>query len=149
MRLEAIDEPDEDLREAVYVQLRTHNQTSNPIWWEAREQAENDAKPLNLFAFDDDDCATAVAGLFATTQFAWLKIDIMAVVKAKRGSGIGSELLARAEEIARERGCKYSFTDTMDYQAPDFYRKCGYQIVGQIDDWDSHGHEKFFFKKDL
>ena len=37
----------------------------------------------------------------------------------------------------------------MDYQAPGFYQSIGYQIAGQLDDWDSHGHTKYFLGKDL
>ena len=147
MRIESIEEPSDELREAVYVQLRTHNQTSNPEWWWARELPENDPRPLNLFAFGEDGAVTG--GLFATTQFSWLKIDIMAVEKDRRGEGIGHALLAEAEEIARARGCKYAFTDTMDYQAPEFYKSAGYKVAGEIADWDSHGHRKSFFVKDL
>ena len=40
MRLEQVEDPTDDLREAVYVQLRTHNQTSSPVHWAAREVPE-------------------------------------------------------------------------------------------------------------
>ena len=50
---------------------------------------------------------------------------------------------------ATARGCKYAYVDTMDYQAPDFYRAHGFAIVGEIPDWDSHGHKKFYLSKCL
>jgi len=34
----------------------------------------------------------------------------------------------------------------MDYQAPDFYRKLGYQIA---ENWDSHGRTKYLLTKQL
>lgn len=146
-RITVVDDPSDELREAVYLPLRTHNQSSSPIHWAARELPENDPLPLSLFAHAED--GTPLGGLIGTTSFSWLKVDLMATSEDHRGRGIGRTLLAQAEEIARERGCKYAFTDTMEYQAPGFYQKVGYRIVGEIDDWDSHGHKKFFFKKDL
>ncbi|MFM1557894.1 MAG: GNAT family N-acetyltransferase [Roseibacillus sp.] len=147
-RLEIIEDPGEDLREeAVYFSLRTHNQNSSPVHWEARDRSENDPNPLNIFAFGAD--RSVLGGLLGTTQFSWLKVDLMATRLESRGIGVGKALLARAEEVARERGCKYAYTDTMEYQAPGFYLKAGYKITGELPDWDSHGHKKFFFLKEL
>jgi GNAT superfamily N-acetyltransferase len=147
MRIELIDDPKEDLQESVKSVLRHHNQSSNPVWWEKTDQPENDARPLNLFAFSPD--GDVVGGLFATTRFLWLKIDIMTTRVDRRGSGIGRGLLAKAETVAMDRGCKYAYVETMEYQAPRFYSKAGYTTVGTLDDWDSHGHKKFLFVKNL
>ena len=147
MQIEIVENPGEDLCEVVNYQLRTHNQTSNPIFWEERGKTENQPKLLKLFAFTED--CTVIGGLFGITQFSWLKIDSMATRKEWRGKGVGKALLARAEEVAKERGCRYAYTDTMEYQAPSFYQKAGYKIAGELDDWDSHGHKKFFFTKEL
>jgi hypothetical protein len=37
----------------------------------------------------------------------------------------------------------------MEYQAPMFYQKLGYKLVGRLEDWDSQGHAKCFFTKSL
>jgi ribosomal protein S18 acetylase RimI-like enzyme len=81
------------------------------------------------------------------TQFKWLKVAIVAVSPQYRVQGVGRMLVAEAERIAGSRGCSYSFLDTMAYQAPDFYLKCGYALIGRIPDWDSNGHAKCFFTK--
>ena len=73
----------------------------------------------------------------------------MATREGWRRKGVGTALLARAEAVAKESGCRYAYTDTMEYQAPDFYQKAGYKIAGELDDWDSHGHKKLFFIKGL
>jgi len=147
MRIESIDNPDEALREAVNVELRRHNERANPTYWEKSGQSENNERPLNLFAFAPD--GVVIGGLFASTRFSWLKISRMATKQDRRNEGIGHALLARAETIARERGCKHAYVDTMEYQAPDFYVRYGYRLAGTLEDWDSHGHKKFFLVKDL
>ena len=73
----------------------------------------------------------------------------MAVNPEWRSRGIGAALLGEAEQQAVARGCKYAYVDTMDYQAPRFYQTRGFGIVGQIPDWDSHGHAKLYFSKRL
>ena len=147
MRIESIERPDETLREAVNVELRHHNEQANPIWWEKSGNPENDERALNLFAFAPD--RVVLGGLFGTTRFSWLKITIMATKHDRRGEGIGRALLIQAEAVAKERGCKYAYVDTMEYQAPSFYSQAGYRLVGTLEDWDSHGHKKLFFVKDV
>jgi GNAT superfamily N-acetyltransferase len=145
--IETIAEPNATQFEAVNSLLRAHNQQANPDFWKAREQSENEPSPIHLFALDGP--SEVVGGLFGTTQFNWLKVYVMAVVESARGAEIGSTLLEKAESIARERGCKRAYVDTMDYQAPKFYEKMDYAIAGQLNDWDSHGHDKVFFVKSL
>jgi ribosomal protein S18 acetylase RimI-like enzyme len=126
--------------------LREFNLTANGPFMEKLAQPEFAAQDLALTA---QTGSAIVGGLLGETQLAWLRISIMAVDPAYRSRGKGSALLDRAERVAVERGCRYAFVDTMEYQAPDFYRRCGYSVAGQIPDWDSHGHAKFYFTKRL
>jgi GNAT superfamily N-acetyltransferase len=41
--------------------------------------------------------------------------------------------LARAEDIARERGCVGTFLSTFEHQARPFYEARGYQLFGTLD----------------
>ncbi|QDU25915.1 putative acetyltransferase [Anatilimnocola aggregata] len=147
VRIEIVNDPAAELREAVNVELRTFNREQNPAWYAARAATENDAQPLHIFAFSPG--GQVCGGLFAETQFHWLKISILAVNSALRGHGIGTRLVQQAEATALARGCRYAYLDTMEYQAPIFYQRLGYQIAGTLPDWDSHGHAKFFLTKKL
>ncbi|MDP1586931.1 MAG: GNAT family N-acetyltransferase [Prosthecobacter sp.] len=126
--------------------LRGHNWAVNPGFMQKLQQPEHEAKPLVLLAMADD---RVVGGLFAETQLSWLRISIMAVSPESRSQGIGAALLAEAERQAVDRGCKHAYVDTMEYQAPRFYQTHGFMIVGQIPDWDSHGHQKLYLSKPL
>lgn len=126
--------------------LREHNWTVNAPFMEKLHQPEHEAKPLVLLARDGEH---VIGGLFAETQLLWLRLSIMAIAPDSRSRGIGAALLAEAERQAIARGCQYAYVDTMEYQAPDFYLAQGYTVVGEIPDWDSHGHRKFYLTKRL
>ncbi len=74
-------------------------------------------------------------------QYLWIREDL-------RGKGYGKKLLLAAEEEARSRGCKQSILDTHGFQAPGFYQKYGYEVVGAIDDYPI-GHQSIYFRKSL
>ena len=126
--------------------LREHNWAVNPAFMEKLHQPEHEAQPLILLTHANGE---TVGGLIAETQLSWLRISIMSVHPEWRARGIGSALLAEAERLAIERGCKHAYVDTMEYQAPQFYLAHGFQLAGQIPDWDSHGHSKMYFSKHL
>jgi GNAT superfamily N-acetyltransferase len=126
--------------------LREHNWSANPDFMEQLQRPEHEAQPLVLLA---NAGSALVGGLFAETQLAWLRISIMAIDPAWRSRGIGAGLLAEAERQALARGCKYAYVDTMEYQAPRFYTAHGFAVVGEIPDWDSAGHAKFYLSKCL
>jgi len=46
---------------------------------------------------------------------------------ARRGRGVGRELMDRAEIRAREGGCHSAWLDTFSFQARGFYEKLGYE----------------------
>jgi ribosomal protein S18 acetylase RimI-like enzyme len=146
-RIELITSLSPELKEAVLSELRAFNQAANPEWYVLRELPENQPVPVNLVAFDS--ASQVLGGLLGETHFHWLKISILAVRAEMRGQGLGTRLMDQAESIGRERGCRHAFLDTMEYQAPIFYERLGYQTAGRIDDWDSHGHAKFFMTKEL
>lgn len=137
----------EDVTEAIYDVLWRYNVEQNGAFFDARERPEHAARPLFAVARDGD--GQLLGGLTAETQFAWLRVSIMAVVAGERNRGTGRRLLAAAEDEAIRRGCRYAYVDTMDYQAPGFYQKLGYAVVGRLEDWDSHGHAKVFLVKRL
>lgn len=89
-----------------------------------------------------------IAGLNSAVCWNWMEIDIIWVDDRHRGEGLGSRLLAEAERIAREHRCSFIKLNTFSFQAPDFYRKYGYEVIAVIDDAPS-GHQHYFLTKQL
>jgi GNAT superfamily N-acetyltransferase len=82
------------------------------------------------------------------TLWQWLTIDWLWLEETVRGQGFGSQLLAIAEDEGRRRGCVNSYVETLSFQAPDFYQKHGYQIVGELQDFPA-GHSRYYLRKSL
>lgn len=89
-----------------------------------------------------------VGGVIGATYWDWLYVNLMWMKEELRGRGYGRRLLALAEDEARRRGARHAYLDTFSFQAPEFYRKCGYAVFGELDDFPA-GHRRYFLRKQL
>ena len=89
-----------------------------------------------------------VGGLAGATFYDWFNIDLLWVKEELRGRGYGKRIMELAEEEAKERGAKNALLDTLSFQAPDFYKKLGYQVFGELPDFPP-GHKRIYFAKQL
>jgi len=105
-----------------------------------------DRQPRDLGIFAEDADGRKLAGLIGETHGNWLTIRYLWVSETLRGRGIGSSILKQAEAAARERGCRYAFLDTFDFQAPEFYRKYGYREVFALNEYPRSGKRRYFTK---
>lgn len=71
-------------------------------------------------------------GILANCYWDGLEIDTLWVSSSERGNGLGSKLVARAEEFGKENGAVIVFLKTVD--AKDFYSKLGYEVYGVLED---------------
>lgn len=92
--------------------------------------------------------AEPAGGLVGRTQFGWLFVSLLYVPEDLRRCGLGAELLRRAEDAARARGCVGVHLDTYSFQSRGFYEKQGYAVFGTIPDCPP-GHARFFLSKRL
>ena len=112
-----------------------------------REKVGDDGHtPLNIVEYDAD--GNRIGGILGGTYWGWMYVDILWVHEDHRGKGIGSMLLAEAEKEAKVRGCHHVHLDTMSWQAPDFYKKHGYTVIGILPDIPE-GNQKYLLMKAL
>lgn len=90
-----------------------------------------------------------VAGITASIYWKQMHVDFLWVDESLRGQNKGTELLAKAEEIARQHHCRYIQLETFSFQAPEFYKKQGFTIFGILDDSPYDGAKQYFLKKVL
>lgn len=109
------------------------------------DQAGDDHGKMLCFVLRDSN-QKLVGGIIGETHWDWFFINLMFVRKDLRGRGYGHRLLTLAEEEARKRGARNAYLDTFSFQAPDFYKKHGYEVFGELRDFPA-GHQRFYLKK--
>ena len=114
--------------------------------YNTQQAGENQFQRICFVVNSPDD--VIVGGVLGELYWDWFHIDLMWVQEEFRGRGFGKRLLVAAEDEARRNGAKNVFLDTFSFQAPDFYKKYGYQVFGALGDYPA-GHQRYFLKKQL
>ena len=107
---------------------------------------EDGHTPLNIVEYDTN--GNMIGGILGGTYWGWMYVDILWVHESHRYNGIGSKLLCKAEKEAIRRGCHHVHLDTMSWQAPEFYQKHGYEVIGILPDIPN-GNQKYLLMKAL
>jgi len=105
-----------------------------------------DREPEDLGIYLRNEEGMVTAGLVGNTFGLWLTVRYLWISEELREQGIGSRILLKAEEAAKERGCRYVFLDTFSFQAPDFYKKYGYTEVFTLENYPVDGKRHYFTK---
>jgi GNAT superfamily N-acetyltransferase len=108
----------------------------------------DDKNPKDLGVYVEDEKGNILAGLIGNTHGNWMTVKYLWVNEKLRGQNIGSQILKKAEETAKERGCKYAFLDTFSFQAPEFYKKYGYKEKFVLEEYPVEG-KRYYFTKNL
>jgi GNAT superfamily N-acetyltransferase len=125
---------DKDRRDLLRRRLLDANTAASPVLRALRGTPGERELPLHVWALAED--GALAGGLAGHTWTTWLHVTYLWVEGRHRGTGLGSRLLSEAERVAREeRACLRSRLETWDFQAPDFYRKRGYEVVCVIPDY--------------
>jgi GNAT superfamily N-acetyltransferase len=95
----------------------------------------------------DPGTGDVVGGLTGRTSLGLLFVDLFYLPPEHRGAGLGGRILAAAEQEAVRRGCRSGVLYTIDFQAPGFYVKQGWQVFGEVP--GSDGVSRIFLSKTL
>ena len=101
-----------------------------------------------LAAFVHDERGEIIAGISGYTWAGMAELEFLWVHESLRGQGIGEQLLAAVEDEARRRGCTLCIVSSYSFQAPGFYQKNGYQVVGSMTGCPPE-HTSYWMRKDL
>lgn len=101
--------------------------------------------PIAVLIRNEDD-GRLLGGLWGRTSFRWLFVELLFIPDLLRGRGLGTQLLGRAEQEAKARGCLGAWLDTFNPDARWFYQSQGYKLFGAIADYPP-GNERSFLSK--
>ncbi|WP_179395549.1 GNAT family N-acetyltransferase [Lacticaseibacillus absianus] len=121
MKIDRSTREDEDQLEG---QLEAFNQRVRPY---------PQATP-QVFSYSIHDAAGAlIGGIYAyASTYRVGYIDTLWVAPEARRRGLATALLNRVEAEMTAFGCPVVHLETFDYQAPAFYRACGYTEFGRL-----------------
>ncbi|HEY3911022.1 MAG TPA: GNAT family N-acetyltransferase [Stellaceae bacterium] len=132
------DAPDEQAQAAIRDGLSAYN---------FDKAGYRDQRPLAVLV-TDPDTGDVVGGLLGRTSMGLLYIDRFFLPERLRKQRLGSKILKAAEEEGAKRGCSRAILSTLSFQAPGFYERQGWQVLGRID-CEPPGHTRFMMTKTL
>ena len=89
-----------------------------------------------------------VGGIVGEVWTTVLFIQLFWIEQKLRKKDHGTRLIKAIEDEARRLGAVRSYLDTMSFQAPGFYRSCGYEEFGSIEGYPG-GVTRHWFTKSL
>lgn len=134
-----LDKPDAAAAQAIHSLLLDFNNRTSGYGFDGR---------AIVITVADPESGEIIGGLWGSTAYGYLHVDMLIVPEALRSRGFGTRLMRQAEQEAVERGCRGAYLETFDFQAREFYEKLGYSVFGQLNDTPP-GHSRFFLKKSL
>jgi GNAT superfamily N-acetyltransferase len=131
--------PDDGMLKALGKKLMDFN--------EVRSGRSLDYRSLTIFV-THPETDELLGGLWGGTIYSYLHIELLYLPEDLRGTGLGRQLMAQAEQEAIHRGCRGVWLDTFSFQARSFYERLGYTIFGAFEDYPP-GHSRFFLRKNF
>ncbi|QOV66162.1 GNAT family N-acetyltransferase [Kosakonia pseudosacchari] len=113
------------------------------------QQFVNLSEWAHLGVYFRDEQGVMQGGLIARQEGGWLNIHYLWVHEDRRGSGLGKELMQRAEQEAGMLGCRHALVDTFSFQALPFYQKLGYAVHMSLPDYPHTGMQRHYLTKSL
>ncbi|MFC9542138.1 GNAT family N-acetyltransferase [Lysinibacillus sp. NPDC056959] len=130
-QVEILLENHDDFTTFLNTKIREYNDEHSPYHKESRKKGS--VRPLNIIVTDFQQ--QWIGGITAEVYWGWVEINKFCFSQEFRGKGIGGQLLAKAEETAKQMGATKALLTTYDFQARTFYEARGYQVVGEIKDY--------------
>ena len=128
------------------MEIKSSNDMAGKIFSELKNYNDKFEPKVNFehktFYIEDD--GEFVAGLEGF--FAWDVFDISNMISLRKREGLGRKLIAQAEEYAKEKGATKITAWTLDFQSPEFYKKCGFQRYAKLENFAGKSTCHYFVK---
>jgi ribosomal protein S18 acetylase RimI-like enzyme len=105
-----------------------------------------DGSFIGIFLRGSDGSRTG--GLYGWVWGSTCYVRYLFVAESLRGQGQGTRLMRAVEAEAKARNCRQIVLETHSFQAPGFYRKLGFEVIGTVDGYPL-GHQYLTLVKRL
>lgn len=112
--------------------------------YESQKGIKSNFKRFYILAEENENIVGILTGY---TIFSEVCIDELLVVQGHRNQGIGRSLLSHLESYFREKDFTNINLVTNEFQAPEFYKKCGYSLEFIRENEKFPSFSKYFFVK--
>lgn len=100
--------------------------------------------PFNFIAKENDKVVGIITG---HSYYKEVKISDFIVLEEYRNNHIGSKLIKEVENYFINKGFENINLTTYEFQAPEFYKKCGYKLEFIRENKENPKLTKYFFVK--
>ena len=110
------------------------------------------AERFGYVAFAGDSfagCSSGLAYRHVKGYSSWFYLSDLFVEKTYRGKGVGARLLKSLECQIKPLGIRYIYTWTAGYEAPEFYKRQGYAVFTEFENYYLSGHSRVGLRKTL
>ena len=101
-------------------------------------------KPFAFIAKEDSEFVGIVTG---NSYYKEIHISDLIVLEENRNKKIGSKLLKAVEDFYKDKGFENINLTTYGFQAPEFYKKCGFKVEFVRENKEDSKLNKYFFVK--
>ena len=131
------DNPDPRLSDVLETGLADYNEEKTGV---------RDGRPLAV-EVRDPNTGAPIGGVLGRTTLGLFFLDLFYLPERMRRGGTGSAMIRMAEAEAVRRGCRAATLVTVNFQAPEFYARHGWEEFGRIP--TIPGVERIFMRKTL
>ncbi len=89
-----------------------------------------------------------LGGAVASINLNWAYVGTLWIDDSLRGQGAGTRLMRAVESYVHSLGLNGIYLYTVDFQAPEFYRKIGYDVMGTLSN-HPQGHVATYYSKTI
>lgn len=137
MKITLYDKITPEFDQRIIDEIWRHNGTFSPVTLD----------PIRVIISTDSN--KIIGGLIGQTWWKGLEIQYLFIDESHRRAGLGCQLLAKAESEGIKRGCQFSYVDTFDFQAREFYEKQGYKKYGELNNYANYKFIRYYLSKNL
>ena len=94
-------------------------------------------------------CASGLAFKNGDVYNGWFYLTDLFIERSYRGQGLGAAILEKLEDRVATLGIMNFWTLTAGYEAPGFYKKQGYKVILEQENWYATGHSRITLGKTI